>query len=144
MSRFKLPLVLGVLTVALVALPVFAQSTDASPASAQSSASSQSTPTSSSQSSAQDPNSPSSATQSSPSSGTSSPAMSGSMDSQTFNGKISKAGGKYVLKDAATQTTYSLDDQDRAKQYDGKTVKVSGKLDSSSNTIRVSSIEPGS
>jgi hypothetical protein len=70
--------------------------------------------------------------------------MSGSMDSQTFNGKITKSGGKYVLKDTATQTTYTLDDQDRAKQYDGKTVKVTGKLDSSSNTIRVASIEPGS
>jgi len=70
--------------------------------------------------------------------------MSGGMDAQTFNGKITKSGGKFVLKDAATQTTYTLDDQDRAKQYEGKTVKVTGKLDSSSNTIRVASIEPGS
>jgi hypothetical protein len=69
---------------------------------------------------------------------------SGSMSAQTFNGKISKSGGKYVLKDTATQTSYTLDDQDRAKQYEGKTVKVTGSLDSSSNTIRVASIEPGS
>jgi hypothetical protein len=144
MSRLKLPIVLGVLTVGLVALPVFAQSTDATP-SAQSSASSQSTPTSSSQSAAQDQSNPSSASQSSPSSSSSASSMSsGSMSSQTFNGKISKSGGKYVLKDTATQTTYTLDDQDRAKQYEGKTVKVTGSLDSSSNTIRVASIEPGS
>ena len=94
MSRLKLSIVLGALTVGLIALPVFAQSTDATPSSAQSSASSQSTPTSSSQSAAQDQSNP--------------------------------------------------DDQDRAKQYEGKTVKVTGSLDSSSNTIRVASIEPGS
>ena len=140
MSRLKLPLVLGVLTLALIALPVFAQSTDtSSPSAAQSSP--QSSPTDASQ---QDQSNPSSATKSNPSSSASSSSMSGGMDAQMFNGKITKSGGKFVLKDAATQTTYTLDDQDRAKQYEGKTVKVTGKLDSSSNTIRVASIEPGS
>ena len=69
--------------------------------------------------------------------------MSGAMESQTFTGKVTKSGSKYVLKDDATRTSYTLDDQDRAKQFEGKSVKVTGKLDPASNTIVVSSIEPG-
>ena len=53
-----------------------------------------------------------------------------------------KMGGKYVLYDAASKKVYKLDDQTQAKQYVGKSVKVSGKLDMNSNTIQVNSIEP--
>lgn len=135
MSRFKLPIVLSILTLALVAVPMFAQSTSTTPSSS---------PTSSA--SGQSGQTPDQSTQSNPSSSPSSSASSSSSmsgDSQTFTGKIAKAGGKYVLKDSATSSTYTLDDQDRAKQYEGKTVKVTGKLDASSNTIRVAAIEPG-
>lgn len=66
------------------------------------------------------------------------------MDAQTFTGKITKSGGKYVLKDETTRTTYALDDQNQAKSFEGKSVKVTGKLDTSSNTIQVATIEPGS
>ncbi len=66
------------------------------------------------------------------------------MESQTFTGKVAKSGGKYVLKDDTTRTSYTLDDQDRAKQFDGKMVKVTGRFDASSNIIRVATIEPGS
>src|SRR5262249_44227099 len=59
---------------------------------------------------------------------------------QTFNGKISKVSGKYCLKDSSG-TTYQLDDQDKAKQFSGKNVKVTGALDSATGMIRVSSIE---
>lgn len=72
------------------------------------------------------------------------PAAGQTSDSQTFTGKIAKAGGKYVLKDEATKTMYTLDDQDQAKKFEGKAVKVTGKLDAASNTIRVAAIEPGS
>jgi len=58
-----------------------------------------------------------------------------------FSGKIAKAGGKYVLQDPASNTAFSLDDQKAAKKYDGKTVMVTGRLDTSNNTIHVQKID---
>ena len=55
--------------------------------------------------------------------------MSQMSDAQTFTGKIAKSGGKLVLKNGVTKSTYILDDQDRAKQFEGKDVKVTGTLD---------------
>ena len=63
---------------------------------------------------------------------------------KVFTGKISKDGDRLVLKDAATNMTYQLDDQSKAKKYEGKDVKVNGSLDANSNTIHVDSIEAGS
>lgn len=71
-------------------------------------------------------------------------AMSQASQSQTFTGKVAKSGSKLVLKDSATKATYALDDQDKAKQFEGQTVKVTGSLDSKTNTIRVANIELGS
>jgi hypothetical protein len=51
-----------------------------------------------------------------------------------------KVADKYVLQDASTGATHQLDDQDRAKTYEGKTVRVNGTLDAS-NVIHVESIE---
>jgi len=65
-------------------------------------------------------------------------------DTQTFTGKVAKVGGKYVLKDMTNKMTYLLDDQEKAKGFEGKSVKVTGMLDTQSNTIRVAAIEPGS
>ena len=62
---------------------------------------------------------------------------------QSFQGKISESGGSYVLKDSSG-TTYQLDDQKKAKDFSGQSVKVTGNLDSSTNMIRVSSISPAS
>ena len=63
---------------------------------------------------------------------------------QTFTGEIakSKSGDKLVLKDMASKTEYELDDQDKAKTYEGKSVKVTGTLDAQTNTIHVSDIQP--
>jgi hypothetical protein len=55
---------------------------------------------------------------------------------QSFMGTVVKAGDKYVLK-TADSTTYQLDDQDRAKTYEGKQVQVTGTLDAKSGTIHV-------
>lgn len=71
-------------------------------------------------------------------------AMTQAQDAQTFTGKGAKAGGKYVLKDMTNKMTYMLDDQERAKAFEGKSVKVTGMLDTQSNTIRVAAIEPAS
>lgn len=59
---------------------------------------------------------------------------------QTFMGKIAKSKGDLVLKDEAG-TSYRLDNADQAKQWVGKSVKVTGTLDTSTNTIHVVNIE---
>lgn len=55
---------------------------------------------------------------------------------QTFTGTIMKSGNQYLLR-TADNVTYQLDDQARAKKYEGKQVQVTGSLDETSGTIRV-------
>jgi Protein of unknown function (DUF5818) len=62
---------------------------------------------------------------------------------QTVTGTIVKEDGKYVLK-ASDNKTYQIDDQEKAKQFEGKQVKIVGSLDMSTGTIRIQSIEPAS
>ncbi len=59
---------------------------------------------------------------------------------QTFAGTIMKDGSKYVLKQSGGKTL-QLDDQDNAKKFDGKQVKIVGTLDSNSNTVHIASIQ---
>jgi Protein of unknown function (DUF5818) len=63
-------------------------------------------------------------------------------DAKAFTGRITKENGKVVLKDPVTKTSYQIDDATKVKPYMGKQVKVTGKLDMSSNTIHVDSVEP--
>ena len=70
------------------------------------------------------------------------PAVQQQEEVKTFTGKITQTKGKFVLQDTTNKVSYQLDDQDKAKQYDGQSVKVTGTLDTASNTIHVSSIEP--
>lgn len=65
----------------------------------------------------------------------------GSAKAKTFMGKIVEADGKLVLQDTASNTTYQLDDQEKAKKFVDQQVKVTGTLDAASGTIRVSAIE---
>jgi hypothetical protein len=60
---------------------------------------------------------------------------------KTFMGKISKSGAKLVLEDTAMNVSYQLDDQKKAKEYEGMNVRVTGTLDAQNNIIHVSSIE---
>jgi Protein of unknown function (DUF5818) len=62
---------------------------------------------------------------------------------QTLTGTITKEDGKYVLK-ASDSKTYQIDDQDKARQFEGKQVKIVGSLDPSTGTIHLQSIEPAS
>lgn len=62
-------------------------------------------------------------------------------DVKPFNGTILKEKGRLVLKDPAANVSYQLDDQDKAKQFVGKQVKVTGKLDLNTNLIHVENIE---
>ena len=63
-------------------------------------------------------------------------------ETKTFTGKIVKAGNVLVLSDAEGKTTYKLDDQQKAKEFVNKDVKVTGVLDASTGMIRVTAIEP--
>jgi hypothetical protein len=60
--------------------------------------------------------------------------------SQSFTGMIVKDGGKYVLK-SSDNTVYQIDDQERAKAYEGKRVKISGSVDAKTNLLHISSID---
>ena len=55
-----------------------------------------------------------------------------------------KMGGKFVLYDPDTKTTYQLSDQKKPADYAGGKVKVTGKLDAATNTIQVAKIQPAS
>jgi len=61
---------------------------------------------------------------------------------QSFQGTISKSGDKLVLKDSATQASYKLDDQDKAKAFEGQSVKVTATMDAATNTLHVVDISP--
>ncbi len=65
-----------------------------------------------------------------------------SEDFTTLSGKILKSGDKFVLQDSIGESTYQLDDQQRAKDFEGMNVKVTGAIDKVSKSIRVTKIEP--
>ncbi|HEY1579377.1 MAG TPA: DUF5818 domain-containing protein [Terracidiphilus sp.] len=58
----------------------------------------------------------------------------------TFTGTIVKDGEQYVLRDSSGGI-YKLDDSSRAQAFEGKTVKVTGRLDADSKVIHVDSIQ---
>jgi uncharacterized protein YdeI (BOF family) len=58
----------------------------------------------------------------------------------TYTGTVVKDGEQYVLRDSSG-SVYKLDDSSRAQAFEGKTVKVTGKLDADAKMIHVDSIE---
>lgn len=58
----------------------------------------------------------------------------------TFTGTVVKNGEQYVLRDSSGQI-FGLDDSDKAKQFEGKSVKVTGQLDEQAKVIHVENIE---
>jgi len=63
-----------------------------------------------------------------------------SSKSTTFTGTVVKDGEQYVLRDSSG-SIYKLDDSSRAQAFEGKTVKVTGRLDANSKMIHVDSIQ---
>jgi len=55
-----------------------------------------------------------------------------------------KAGGKYVLFNAATKKIYLLDDQQRPEKFVGQKVKITGTYDQVTDTLHVTDIQPAS
>lgn len=74
-------------------------------------------------------------------------AQSQSQDQQkprTFVGKVVKArNGQYaLLTDEQAGKGVYLDDQEKAKAFEGKNVKVTGVLDIATNIVHVTDIQP--
>jgi Protein of unknown function (DUF5818) len=61
---------------------------------------------------------------------------------KSFEGTIARSGDKLVLQDSATQVSYQLDNQGKAKKYEGQKVKVTATMDSNTNTLHVVDIAP--
>lgn len=63
--------------------------------------------------------------------------------SATFVGQIVKAkNGQYaLLTDKQAGKGFYLDDQDKAKKFDGQNVKITGTLDVATNTIHIADIQ---
>jgi ATP-dependent protease HslVU (ClpYQ) peptidase subunit len=55
-----------------------------------------------------------------------------------------KSGGAYALNDPAAKRAYQLDNQKKARDYAGQKVTITGTLDSGSDSIHVTNIQPGS
>lgn len=60
--------------------------------------------------------------------------------SVVFTGTIIKDGELFVLRDS-TGGVFKLDNSEQAQQFEGKAVKVTGKLDTEAKLIHVESIE---
>ena len=54
---------------------------------------------------------------------------------------VSMMNGKFTLYDAATKTTYELNDQDKAKEFAGQKGTIEGTLDSTTKILTVAKIE---
>jgi outer membrane biosynthesis protein TonB len=99
---------------------------------------SQQTPTAQTPGATQTPSAqtPDAAQPSAPKDSTPTAAPTGSSDSQVFSGTVEKSGDKYVLKTDSGKT-YDIDHQDDVKKFEGKRVRVQGKLDDSGTKIQV-------
>jgi len=65
-----------------------------------------------------------------------------SSSEKTFTGTIGQLDdGRFALQESNSNYVYLLDDQEKAKQFAGKKVKVIGSLDSSASTIKVTDIQ---
>jgi uncharacterized protein YdeI (BOF family) len=68
-------------------------------------------------------------------------AQQGQGQTGTYTGTVLRNGEQFVLRDAAGQI-YRLDDPREAQTFEGKPVKVTGKLDTDARLIHVERIEP--
>jgi hypothetical protein len=60
--------------------------------------------------------------------------------STTFTGTVARDGDQFVLQDSSGGV-YKLDDSERASTFEGKAVKVTGRLDEDAKLIHVDTIE---
>jgi uncharacterized protein YdeI (BOF family) len=68
------------------------------------------------------------------------PSQGQASTASTFTGTVVKNGDQYMLRDSSGQV-FGLDDSDKAKQFEGKAVKVTGQLDEQAKVIHVQDIQ---
>lgn len=68
------------------------------------------------------------------------PAEETQLKSVVLTGTVVKNGADYFLRDSGG-TLYQLDASEKAQPLEGKSVKVSGKLEANTNFVRVETIE---
>ena len=56
---------------------------------------------------------------------------------QSFEGKITRSGEKLVLRENASKIAYQLDDQEKARKYEGRDVKVMGTVEAPNNVLHI-------
>jgi uncharacterized protein YdeI (BOF family) len=64
-------------------------------------------------------------------------------ESQTFTGTIVRNGEQFSLRDSSGEM-YKLDDNAKAEAFEGKQVKVTGRLDTDAKLIHIDTIESAS
>src|ERR1700688_568367 len=62
-------------------------------------------------------------------------------EAKTFTGTIQKSGENFVLSESATKSRFMLDNQNKARRYEGKNVEVTGTFDVANNLIHIETIE---
>ena len=80
-------------------------------------------------------------TQSQPAQNDAQAAPTSAQTAKEFTGTIVKEKGAMMLKDGSSNVSYKVDDESKVKDYEGKQVKVTGTVDSSTNVIHVDSIQ---
>lgn len=68
----------------------------------------------------------------------------GATSAKDCSDKCVQGGSKYALYEKSRKRTYQLDDQDKAKQFSGQQVTVTGTYDRATRTIKVESINAAS
>lgn len=56
---------------------------------------------------------------------------------RAFEGTIQKSGDELVLQESMTKTSYKLDNQNQAKKFEGKDVRVMATMDPGTNRLHV-------
>jgi uncharacterized protein YdeI (BOF family) len=63
-----------------------------------------------------------------------------SQETETFSGTVLRKGDSFVLSDPANKISYVLDDAQKASEFEGKKVKVTGTVDAGKNILHIETI----
>ena len=71
-------------------------------------------------------------------------ASSNLQSARSFEGRVVRTGRQLVLKNSTAHTSYKLDDQKKAREYEGKHVKVTATMDADTSVLHVIDIAESS
>jgi predicted secreted Zn-dependent protease len=63
---------------------------------------------------------------------------------RSFDGRVVRTGRQLVLKNSVAHTSYKLDDQKKAREYEGRHVKVTATMDADTSVLHVIDITESS